>query len=147
MLDLFAGSGALGLEAISRGARSATFVEKHPPAAQIVQRNADRVRSTLASSGVPEIEVHRQSAQSFLEEVGQDVAWDVVFVDPPYDFPGNQLTVLLDALAPRLSPEGLIMVERSTRDGGPDLPAALHLYRMKKYGETALWWIEHASET
>ena len=146
VLDLFAGSGALGLESVSRGAVRATFVEKHPPAALVVQRNVDRVRAALDGQPSLEFSVHRQSAQTFLEELPGDAAWDVAFVDPPYDFSTARLIDLIDALSHHVVDDGLIMVERSTRDGEPAWPATVRVYKSKKYGETTLWWLEPASE-
>lgn len=142
VLDLFAGSGALGLESASRGAASVTMVEKHAPAAQVVQRNAARLERTLGPDATLQLAVHRQSATTFLAEYAGAVKWDVVFVDPPYDFSAAQLLEILVGLAPHLAHDGLIMVERSTRDGEPLWPETLRLYKTKKYGETTLWWAE-----
>lgn len=142
VLDLFAGSGALGLESASRGAASVTLVEKHAPAAQVVQRNVDRFERTLGTDDTPRLRVQRLSATTFLAEHATNEIWDVVFVDPPYDFSDTQLLEVLTGIAPRLTPEGLIMVERSTRDGEPTWPESLRLYKTKKYGETTLWWAE-----
>lgn len=138
VLDLFAGSGALGLEAASRGATHVTLVEKHAPAAAIVQRNADRVGER---TGTCEIVVQRMSAATYL--LGSPVgSWDVVFIDPPYDFPAAKLHEILTLVAPHLSEAGLMMVERSTRLTTPQLPETLRLIKERSYGETTLTWIE-----
>lgn len=144
VLDLFAGSGALGLEAASRGASEVVLVEKHPPAAQIVQLNVDRVRQALSTEHNPVLTVHRKTALSFVTDADANTSWDVIFVDPPYDFAHAALGEQLTLIAPHLSADGLIMVERSTRDGAPALPPALSIFKEKKYGETTLWWVERS---
>lgn len=150
VLDLFAGSGALGCEAASRGAKSVALVEKHAPAAAIVQRNVDRLTAALPADARVVFSVHRQTARAFLEgaaETGhaqEGGAWDVVFVDPPYDFSAEVLEAHLALVAPRLSADGVVMVERGTRDGEPTWPAGLKLFKDRKYGETTLWWAERS---
>ena len=150
VLDLFAGSGALGCEAASRGATSVALVEKHPPAAQIVQRNVDRLVTALGGDSATQLTVHRQTARAFLDgaapslEGAADGVWDVVFVDPPYDFSQGLLAEHLAAITPFVSRDGLVMVERSTRDGEPEWPGGLVLFKERKYGETTLWWAERS---
>lgn len=167
VLDLYAGSGALGLEAASRGAASVTLVEKHPQAAQVASRNAKTVlqawrggaaggagaaggsRSTGASgaSGAPTIEVERQAVQTFLDRElarGASERWDVALIDPPYDLDDESLTANLTALVPLLAPEAVVLVERSSRSPEPTLPAGLEPIRNRAYGETVLWWSEPA---
>lgn len=142
VLDLYAGSGALGLEAASRGAASAVLVEKHPQAAQVAARNARTVASAFRGSAPPEIAVARQSVQGFLESADPASRFDVVFIDPPYDLGEAELAACLDALVPLLSEEAAVMVERSSRSPEPGWPAGLAQLRQKRYGETALWWAE-----
>jgi 16S rRNA (guanine966-N2)-methyltransferase len=77
VLDLYSGSGALGLEALSRGARSADFVEKDPRSLQVLEENI------RALDAAPLASVHRKSALSFAENLGS-LEYDVVFADPPY---------------------------------------------------------------
>ncbi|MGR4009965.1 16S rRNA (guanine(966)-N(2))-methyltransferase RsmD [Leucobacter sp. 1207-22] len=141
VLDLYAGSGALGFEAVSRGATELDLVEKHGPAAQIVARNAAKVQSSLRGSA-PRIDVHRQAAATYLAGCREVPLWDVVFIDPPYDLGENELIADLKAVAPRLRQQGLIMVERSSRSPEPAWPAGLVLFKKKSYGETAIWWAE-----
>lgn len=143
VLDLYAGSGALGLEALSRGAQSATLVEKHPQAAQIAQRNARTIAKAWSGDAhAPQCVVERASAQTFLERDHGSARWDVVLIDPPYDIGERELTANLTALLPLLTPEALVMVERSSRSPEPEAPAGLVALRSKRYGETALWWYE-----
>lgn len=147
VLDLYAGSGALGLEAASRGASLVTLVEKHPQAAGTAARNWTTIKAafTRADRTVPEVEVTKQSVQTFLETRGdRDPAptWDVVFIDPPYDLGERELAANLAALVPLLVDDAAVMVERSSRSPEPTWPAGLKLVRDKHYGETVLWWAE-----
>lgn len=141
VLDLYAGSGALGLEAASRGATSVTFVEKHPPAAQVIERNAKRVREALGDHAC-DFSVHRGSAQGFLETLDPNSTWDVVFIDPPYDLPLETIEKNLATLVPHLGEGAAVMVEASSRRPEPAWPAGITRFREKKYGETVLWWAE-----
>lgn len=151
VLDLYAGSGALGLEAASRGAGDVTLVEKHPQAAQVASRNTRTVLAAWGRAGsgssAPRITVERQSVQSFLDRdssFGTSALWDVVLIDPPYDLGEAKLTANLEALMPRLAEDAVVLVERSSRSPKPTLPEGLMPLRDKKYGETALWWCEPA---
>ena len=138
VLDLYAGSGALGLEALSRDAASVDLVEKNPRAATIAQRNATRVETALGRRGTAR--VHRTAANSFVRT--PQGPFDLVFVDPPYDLPGAELTETLALLVPALAPAAIVVVERATRSGSPELPAGLAPLRDKRYGDTTLWWSE-----
>ncbi|MBP6684776.1 MAG: RsmD family RNA methyltransferase [Leucobacter sp.] len=158
VLDLYAGSGALGLEAASRGAASVTLVEKHPQAAGVAARNARTVlqawqggpragrRSADPAGAMPAVTVEKHSVQTFLDrevDRGDTAArWDVALLDPPYDLDDESLTANLTALVPLLAPEALVLVERSSRSPEPTLPAGLAPIRNRAYGETVLWWSE-----
>lgn len=144
VLDLYAGSGALGLEAASRGAARVILVEKHGPAAEVTSRNARTVLGAFAEDR-PEIEVVRQSVQGYLD--GATDTWDVALLDPPYDLGEAELAANLAALVPRLSPDAAVLVERSGRSPEPAWPAGLALLRKKRYGETTLWWAEPSAES
>ncbi len=139
VLDLYAGSGALGLETLSRGAVSADLVEKGREAAAVVRRNA----AVLAKAGLPTARVHQSAVRAFLQHATGP--YDLVFSDPPYDIDDDAMTADLVALAPLLSPDALVVIERARRSTPPDLVAAgLDLIREKTYGDTALWWAEPA---
>lgn len=147
VLDLYAGSGALGLEAASRGASLVTLVEKHPQAAGVAARNSNTIKGAFTRTGgaAPEVEVARQSVQAFLDARGDRdpaPAWDVAFIDPPYDLGETELAANLAALVPLLAPDAAVMVERSSRSPEPTWPAGLVRVREKNYGETQLWWAE-----
>lgn len=144
VLDLYAGSGALGLEALSRGAAEVTLVEKHPQAAQVAGRNARTVSEALG--GGAHAEVIRQTVQTYLETVAPAPRWDVVLIDPPYDLGETELSANLRALVPVLAPDAAVLVERSSRSPEPGWPDGLGLVRKKAYGETVLWWAEPTGE-
>lgn len=134
--DLYAGSGALGLESLSRGAASADLVELSAPAASLIRTNADRLRSAGVTAPA---RVRRANVTTFLS--ASTAEWDLVFLDPPYDLGDDELTRALVALAPRLSADATVIVERATRSTAPDWAAAgLEAERDRSYGDTTMWW-------
>jgi len=142
VLDLYAGSGALGLEAASRGAARVALVEKHPPAAQVASGNVRTVLRAFGNGDAPRVDVLKQSVQAFLDAQAPIPMWDVALLDPPYDLSEAELRANLEALVPILAPDAAVLVERSTRTPEPDWPEGLSPIREKRYGETALWWAE-----
>ena len=141
VLDLYAGSGALGLEAISRGAASADLVEKSPHAAAIAQRNADRVAKSVGQH--PAIRVHRSAVTAFLR--GSRGPFDLVFLDPPYGLADQDLTEALGLLVPLLATGSAVIIERAAQSHRPELPPGLEHDREKRYGDTVLWWARPAT--
>lgn len=142
VLDLYAGSGALGLEAASRGAKQVTLVDRATAAHRATQKNAAAVRKAAPRGEAPEIVLSSQPVQSFLG--GSRAQWDVVFLDPPYELGGVELVHNLEALVARLSPDAVVVLERSSRDRAPQWPDGLELERRKDYGDTALFWLRPA---
>lgn len=143
VLDLYAGSGALALEAVSRGAASAVLVEKHPQAAQVAARNAKTVQGAFRGGETPTITVVRSSTQTYLD-AAKGEQFDVIALDPPYDLGETDLAANLVGAARLLTEDGVVLVERSTRTAEPIWPGALVRFREKRYGETVLWWAERA---
>jgi len=134
--DLYAGSGALGLESLSRGAASADLVELSAPAVSVIRANAARLRTAGVDAPA---RVHRANVTAYLATSNQ--TWDLVFLDPPYDLADDELSRALAALAPRLGDDAVVVVERATRSGAPDWAAAgLEADRDRVYGDTAMWW-------
>jgi 16S rRNA (guanine966-N2)-methyltransferase len=135
VLDLFAGTGAVGLEALSRGAATACFVESDRAACEILRRNIDTV-------GLPGTELHRRSAAAYLVGAGADEPFDLAFADPPYAFGEQPLGVLLLTLAePRWLAEGaIVVVERPARGREPPWPDSVEAIKNKRYGEGVLWY-------
>ena len=135
VLDLFAGSGALGLEAASRGAESVVLVERDRGAAKVAQRNAEAV----AKSGAARALVEQVAASTFLQRSGR--RFDLVFIDPPYDLPDADLTAVLIDLAPLLMHPATVVVERARKAGPLDPPGDLALERTRDYGDTTLHFL------
>ncbi|RIJ53500.1 RsmD family RNA methyltransferase, partial [Clavibacter phaseoli] len=133
-----AGSGALGLEAASRGAREVVLVERAVPAAAVCRSNARIIEGAAPSDSVPRIRVAAQSVRAFL--AGDRGSYDVAFLDPPYEVGDAELAEELAALLPRLVEGALVMVERSARSAEPAWPAGIALDRRKAYGDTVVWW-------
>ena len=135
VLDLFAGSGALGLEALSRGAAQAVLVEKSRAAARTLSANVD----VVGCSGARVLTVDvRRVAQLPAPAVGATL----VFADPPYDWPAEGLRGLLTELkvAGWIAEGARLVVERPTRDAESPLPRDWDQQRRRAYGDTALWY-------
>lgn len=142
VLDLYAGSGALGLEAASRGAEEVTLVERARDAAAVARRNAERVVRAAPARIAPRIRTVVQSVQTFL--AGAVGGWDLVFIDPPYELGSGEIVDDLVLLAPLLDSDAVVVIERSVRDAEPAWPAGFVLDRRSSYGETALYWLSPA---
>lgn len=139
VLDLYAGSGSLGVESGSRGARSVDLVEFDAKASDVCQRNADLVNGVL---GRKTVKVHRSRVESFLERTAQGTSWDLVFLDPPYPLDEPGLARVLAALQPFLAEGAVVVVERSARTPEPSWPEGMERFAERKYGETRLWFAE-----
>lgn len=137
--DLYAGSGALGLEAASRGAASVLLVEHDRSAAQVATRNAREL-------GLREVTVRRDTVERVLAGPRAGAPLDVVLVDPPYDLSEEALAAVLGRLVDGdwLAPEAVVVVERSSRSPEPRWPQGLSVVDDKRYGETSVWYAEHA---
>jgi 16S rRNA (guanine966-N2)-methyltransferase len=131
-LDLYAGSGAIGFEALSRGAAQVTFVERDGDAVKVIRENA-RVLGAEAACRVEAVGVEK-----FLGRPAAG-AMDVVFLDPPYAQSVDSDLRLLTANG-WLGPESVVVVERDTRSASPEWPGGLELVAQKAYGETGLWY-------
>jgi 16S rRNA (guanine966-N2)-methyltransferase len=133
VLDLYAGSGALGLEALSRGAASATLVEDDPDALAVLRGN-------VAHLGLPAAYVVPQPVERFLA-VDAEPRYDLALLDPPYEL---DVLPVLGLLHPWLSGDAVVAVERRTR--GPELawPDGYEPVRSRRYGEATLWYAYRA---
>jgi 16S rRNA (guanine966-N2)-methyltransferase len=138
VVDLFAGSGALGLEAASRGAASVTLVERGAAAAKACRANAARVARNAPAGAEPRLDVVARPVQAFLESSA--ATWDLALLDPPYELGQDELGRVLAALSSRLAPGAIVMIERSSASPEPSWPRGLALDRRKDYGDTTLWW-------
>jgi 16S rRNA (guanine966-N2)-methyltransferase len=137
-LDLYAGSGAVGLEAWSRGAGVVTLVEQDRRTAALIADNARTI-------GFPRANVVTAPATSTLRR-SPAAPYDVAFLDPPYPLPDAAVRDDLHALVAHgwLVPGAMVVVERSGRSPEPAWPDGIVDRRQKKYGETVLWY-GHAS--
>ena len=115
VLDLYAGSGAMGLEALSRGAASATFVEADRAAAETIVRNLDKLGLTAATV------LRHDAARMLATEAAAGRRYDLVLVDPPYRMLAGVLPMLATHLPAVLEPDGLVVVESDAREE-PELP-------------------------
>ncbi|SFF61962.1 16S rRNA (guanine966-N2)-methyltransferase [Actinacidiphila alni] len=141
VLDLYAGSGAVGLEALSRGAAHVLLAEAEPRAAKVIREN-------VAALKLPGAEVRSGRAEKIVTGPPPR-PYDVVFLDPPYDVPDDELReILLTLLANDwLAAEALVTVERRTRGGAFDWPPGFTGLRSRKYGEATLWYGRAAQVT
>jgi 16S rRNA (guanine966-N2)-methyltransferase len=139
VLDLFAGTGALGIEALSRGAASAVFVDRHPRSLDLVRIN---LRSCFPAADAQLIRLNlagESSYRTLRRRISGTRAFDIVFLDPPYEKKLAELALTMVEKAGLLAAGGLAVVEE--RSGTP-LPAgigALSLKEARKYGETGIW--------
>jgi 16S rRNA (guanine966-N2)-methyltransferase len=128
VLDLFAGSGALGLEALSRGARSATLVDSGAPAIAAIRRNLEALRL--------EAEVIPQPAARFLQSASRDARqYDLIFLDPPYRHASTLGRELTSALTPILAADARVVAESDRRS---PLGLELSLLDERRYGDTLI---------
>ncbi len=140
VLDLFSGTGALGIEALSRGAASALFVEENHAAIQAIEQNF--IRTKLRGP------VRKQEVFAFLESAGTRERFDIIFADPPYEKTkkGGEFTRMLlenERVAELLEPDGIFVLEK--RPGEEIVPPRLwEIIRAKRYGATEVLFMQHA---
>jgi 16S rRNA (guanine966-N2)-methyltransferase len=140
-LDLYAGTGALALEALSRGAKSAFLVEKDGKAAAVCIQNSNTIQRALEKQGVEVfVKTVNKSVGSFL--AGDVSEYDLVFIDPPYEVENELVEAELEALLPRLSKGAVVIVERSSRSVELNYPAGYQFEETKSYGDTNVTWLE-----
>lgn len=139
VLDLFAGTGALGLEAWSRGAKRVIFVEPNSLARKALWANIEK--TGIASQA----QISKLDALSFLRKYDEE-PFDLIFMDPPYD---NKIsTQVLNIIADKklLSPRGIIIWEKSSKDSPLQPVSGLKLVKEKQYGDTMLLFLEQIKE-
>lgn len=160
VLDLYAGSGALAFESLSRGASQAVLVEKSRPSCELIKQNARTLgvgpytkifNTPVAKYLQTSVAGSHTGAGSQTDAVGQKISlvpFDLIFIDPPYDLPRVELTQNLQAIAQGLlAPSGVIIVEYAKRNGPIDVPPTLATISQKHYGETSVQYLELAGIT
>lgn len=135
VLDLYAGSGAVGLEALSRGASDVMMVESDPRAAAVIRAN-------IAAIGLAGAQLVAGKVERVLALGPDGRQRDFVFADPPYAVSDLELEQMLAALVSQrwLTPGAIVAVERATRSGPPTWPSGYEPDRSRKYGEATLWY-------
>ncbi|MGW0464330.1 16S rRNA (guanine(966)-N(2))-methyltransferase RsmD [Streptomyces sp. NPDC003027] len=140
VVDLYAGSGAVGLEALSRGASHALLVEADPRAAKTVREN-------IRTLGLPGAELRTGKAEQIVTGPAPAEPYDLVFLDPPYAVSDDDLREILLTLRSGgwIAEDALVTVERSTRGGEFGWPAGFEPLRARRYGEGTFWYGRAAS--
>lgn len=140
VLDLYAGTGALGLEALSRGANSALLVESNKQAAAVCIKNARLIQDALAEEDHEvRAKVQIQPVQAFLDSTSE--VFDLVFIDPPYEISNAEVEKNLASLKAHLSDKAIVLVERSARAEAID-PDQYTVTDTKNFGDTAVYWLK-----
>lgn len=147
VLDAFGGSGALGCEALSRGAASVTLLDTYPKAVAVIRKNIAAVEKAMGCtgsgpSGATGSVAHVQQSQALTYVKSASGPWDLVFVDPPYAVPNEQVSELLEELTSKLAEGAVIVVERSSRDPEPVWGEGLYCFSTRQHGETVLYYVE-----
>lgn len=135
VLDLYAGSGAVGLEALSRGAVEALLVEADARAARTIRANA-------ATVGLPGAQVRQGRVERMAVEANADAPYQLAFLDPPYVIGDETVCAVLAGLVANgwLAPDAVAVVERPTRGGEFQWPTGYDTLRSRRYGEGTLWY-------
>lgn len=140
VLDLYAGTGALALEAISRGAVAALLVERDGKAAAVCIQNALLIQKALAKQDVDvETKVVNKSVSTYLASANHK--FDLVFIDPPYEVNNGEVEENLTALLPMLNAGSIVVVERSSRGAKLVAPIGYVAEETKNYGDTEVIWL------
>jgi 16S rRNA (guanine966-N2)-methyltransferase len=140
VLDLYAGTGALALEAVSRGASVAWMVERDGKAAAVCVANARLVQKALQDEELEaETKVVNKSVAAMLAGEAS-TRFDIVFIDPPYEVTNEEVTANLKALEAHLNADAVVIVERSSRSGAVSAPKYLKFDEEKSYGDTVLYF-------
>jgi 16S rRNA (guanine(966)-N(2))-methyltransferase RsmD len=134
VLDLYAGTGALGIEALSRGAQHLDLVEADREAQRLIRENLTRTGLSDRAELQP-----RRVEQALSQLAGQ---YDVILADPPYA--DASVVGLLPAIEPLLQPSGTLVLEHASRAAMPDEPGGLRLWKRRRHGDTTLSLYRHA---
>lgn len=144
VLDLFAGTGAFGIEAISRGAKQTVFVDKHRDALDLIQKNCTLCLKGMSPTDIPRaIIVRHDIERGLLLRVEQDPlagSFDLIFLDPPYGHGTVAETLTRLNASPFFNEETLIIAEVSSSESLPKTFPKFTLQDKRKYGEAGFWF-------
>jgi 16S rRNA (guanine966-N2)-methyltransferase len=137
-VDLFAGTGAIGIEAISRGAKEVIFIENHRPTAELIRKNLDLLEIRSGARVLP-IDAIRGLQKLAVEQTGDSRAFDIIFLDPPYAaaYEYEQILAFLGA-SRLLNPGGLVIAEHRRSFDLPEAQGGLHAVRVLQQGDASL---------
>jgi 16S rRNA (guanine(966)-N(2))-methyltransferase RsmD len=137
-LDLFAGTGAIGIEALSRGAESVTLIDMSGDAVALIHQNTAKLK------GEQPARIIRTDARKFLIETKNK--YDIIFLDPPYQFSGVPELIEIIVARNLLKADGVLVVEQGIKTTMPDFSRHLLLYKIKKYASTVLYFFSAVQE-
>lgn len=133
VLDLFAGSGAYGLEALSRGARECVFVENNPGCALVISKNIEKLKVQ------DKTKVRKADVTKCLEEMGpQKEKFDIIFSDPPYDLVLSRNILIMIQRYDILKHSGLLILEHDRKEAISEGAGDVSIYKQKSYGITSI---------
>lgn len=143
-LDLFAGSGAVTAEAISRGASSCTLVDSDRLSMEIARKNVEIARSSLQSVKSVEVNFIDDDAETFVKRKSNP--FDVIFIDPPYAYPDLELMEMVTRLLENgyIAPSTLVVIERASRVSVFPWPDSMREVKVRRYGNAAIFYGEVA---
>jgi 16S rRNA (guanine966-N2)-methyltransferase len=136
-LDLCAGTGAIGIEALSRGAAFATFVDRSKRACALIEENLDNLKVPESQTSVLGLEVENFTGREHKK------GWDIAFFDPPYDSDYSLVLREFGYRQPLLNRAGVLVVEHHAKKAIPDEVGELRRWRVLKQGDTWLSFFEH----
>ncbi len=144
VLDLFAGTGAMGIEALSRGAELALFVDNDARAVSIILKNLEACGIEVAGRGTPgrgtRAKVFKRDVLSMIRSLSSSSErFDLIFIDPPYDSSLTEDALKGPGLGRLLSPGGFVVAETSRRTPAPGVPEGLEPVSEKRYGDTLVY--------
>ncbi|EPI46394.1 16S rRNA (guanine(966)-N(2))-methyltransferase RsmD [Gardnerella vaginalis] len=145
VLDLFAGTAALGIEAISRGAKELVCVEANAAAAALITKTVKVLQSKSEWSEELSVRVNKKRAEQFVQDYSGE-AFDLVFIDPPYALETEQVERLIENMVSRsvvsATADTLIVLERSARSVVPTICSGWEIFDTRNYGETTVMFIQ-----
>lgn len=143
-LDLYCGSGAVGVEALSRGAAVIYAVDNDEKATEVARANLALLENI---SGIGTNSVYTSSVGKFLEK-GADLQFDVVFIDPPYDLPNSEIEKIMESLVRNgfLKKSSVVAIERDSKSKPLKWPSGLTESKVRKYGAATIFYAEPSAE-